>query len=374
MKFRFAQLTDTHLYGPPTVEAAKGKPFPDPFRDDIFVDFHREVTRHGIDFLVNTGDLLTAAAGGDILRYEHFHSLVQRVEIETGMPLRLVRGNHDAGRFTDSEYERLFGPGNYWFEHKGWAFLVVDHYFGTYEVQPDFYDLSPAALDRFMVLLAEIPRTMPMVVLLHQNPVGITHFGRGELFLDRLQPWNVRLLLFGHVQNNYISTYRGIPHATVVGECAAFDSAPLTYNIVTCCEDGTALCDFYPHTIHIPTELLSKPDALTPVGAAASAENWVDLAGPHGTRATRSRLPAKAPCLAWEVQVPGVIAVGPPTLFNDTLVIGSKTNGRFEQCVVQALDAASGALRWSVPVDAGVEAGVLLANGRAYAGTTAGSL
>jgi outer membrane protein assembly factor BamB len=379
MAFRFAQITDTHLYPPADrdAETAAGRGgFPDPERDRVYQTFLREVCAHDVDFIVHTGDLNTGGAG--VERQRHFKRLNDEIVTETGIPIHYTRGNHDAFighrgiRLGDENYASVYGESTYWFAHKGWGMLVLDRYHRCYQHLPDYYDMNPATLDRLEELLQEIPPEMPLVLCLHENPIGVTRFHRGEVLLHRLRRHNLQLHLFGHVQNNYISRVEGVPYVTVVGEGASFDSAPLTYNLVTCRDDGTAVCDFLPHTSHIHV----RPEAPSPAtgGTARPAGDWTDLLGPRGTREATDPLPTTAPRLAWRAQTPGVLSVGAPTLLDGAVVVGVKTNGRFEQCQVRAHDAATGRARWVFQADASVEGGVLLADGRGYCGTTAGSV
>jgi len=393
MAFRFAQITDTHLYPPAPRKGAKQagvkgegkgpKPgdnpnqggFPDPDRDRVYQNFLREAIAHDVDFIMHTGDLNTGGAGVD--RQLHFKKLNDEITAETGIPIYYTRGNHDANignidiRTGDANYERVYGPGTYWFAHKGWGMLVLDRYYRCYQHSPDYYDMNAETIDRLDRMLLEIPRELPLVLCLHENPIGVTRFHRGEVLLHHLRRHNLQLHLFGHVQNNYISRFEGVPYVTVVGEAASFDSAPLTYNIVTCEDDGRALCDFHPHVAHIRVQPEATPPATG--GTARPAGDWTNLLGPRGTREATDPLPDAAPALAWRAETPGVLSVGAPNLADGKVVVGVKTNGRFEQCQIRAHDAATGETLWIRQADASVEGGVLLHEGRAYCGTTAGT-
>ncbi len=362
MSFRFAQMTDSHLYGGATDDHL-------PVRDSYYRNAAREVGAHGVDFIVHTGDLVNGTEGFE--RHCRFHQLASSIAEELNIPYYVVRGNHD-NSITDEEYHRAHGDGSYWFEHNGWAFVALDRYYRCYEHTPNYYDMNPDTIDRLDEFLRDIPANMPMVLLLHENPIGVTRFHRGDVLLHHLENHNLQLVLFGHVQCNYISRVQGVPYATVVGEGAPFDSAPLTYNIVTCGDDGTATCAFFPYRTNLPEPLAVT--SLPAGGAAKPTRDWPDMRGPHGTRSASDPLPTSAPKLAWQAELPGVISVGAPTLADGQLVVGTKTNGSFEECIVQAFDAATGDSRWILPADAGVEGGVLLRDGRGYFGTTAGTV
>ena len=375
MPFQFAQITDTHLYPYSGYEGAENDPFPDPDRDRMYQNFLREVAAHDVDFMIHTGDFNTG--GAEVEKQRHFKQLSDEIVEETGVPIHYTRGNHDSLigqvdiRTGDENFKDVYGEGTYWFAHKGWGFLILDRYYRCYQHAPDYLDMNPATIDKLDGMLREIPCDMPLVMCLHENPIGVTRFHRGEVLLHHLRRHNLQLHLFGHVQNNYISRYDGVPYATVVGEGASFDSAPLTYNVVTCRDEGTAVCDFHPHTSHIHVE----PEVSSPEegGTAEPAGDWTNLLGPHGTREAADPLPEEEPRLAWTAQTPGVLSVGAPNIIDGTVVVGTKTNGRFEQCQIRAHDAATGELRWLTQADASVEGGVLLEEGRGYCGTTAGT-
>lgn len=369
MTFKFAQITDTHYYG---IGDNAETPFPWPERDELFKGMLRECAAHGIEFIVHTGDFCSSGAGYE--KNAHFYSLLKGGCDELGLGLHCTRGNHDRS-LSDEEYAGIYGDGTYWFEHKGWAFVSLDRYYRCYEHVPSYFDMNPATLDRLDEMLPEIEPEMPMVLLLHENPIGTTRFPRGEALLHHLRNHNLQLLLFGHVQNNSISRVEGVPYVTVVGEAVSFDSAPLTYNIVTCRDAGEAVCDFHPHVAHLPPppdHAATAPQSGAP--AARPGTDWLGMRGPFGTRRAADPLPETAPKLAWQAELPGVIAVGAPTISNGTLVLGTKTKGRFEQCLIRAFDAATGDVRWTTAADASVEGGVLLDGGRGYCGTTAGSV
>ncbi len=401
MTFRFVQMTDTHTYGPPTGEAREkylnreletgcskdhvinragynippGHRFPNPEYDEVLLKFYQECCAHDVDFAVNTGDLITGGATHERLSY--WMGLMDKAAKETGVPFYPVRGNHDmnirhAELTPDEAYEDVCGAGTYWFEHKGWAFLIIDEYYAAYEHGNSYYRLSQENLERIEKLLLEIPRQMPLIYMMHANPIGTSHLYGGETLLHLLRHHNVRMHLFGHVQNNYLSRYMGVPYYTVVGEGAGFDSAPLTYNIVTCRDDGTADCEFVPHTIHIPAYPDPAPYA---EGAQAKPEgNWTNLRGPGGDRSCQSALPDHAPALAWRATLPGSLSVGCPNLLGGKVIVGTKSGGRFEECLVRAFGAEDGKALWTREVDASVEGGVLLHESLGFCGTTAGTV
>ena len=362
MPFRFAQMTDTHLYMVSTVA-------PRDARDAFLRGAIRECASHGIDFIVHTGDFVSAPDG--VPAYVRFRDVFQAACDELGIGLHFVRGNHDTG-IPDAAYREVFGPSNYGFRHKEWAFVGIDRYYKTYEHTQHAYCLSADSLDEVSAVVEEIPGGMPLIAMVHDDPVGISRYHRGPELLRVLRRRDLRLLLFGHVHAAYLGGYEGIPFVTVTGEDRAHDTSPLSYNIVTCNDDGTFTCDFHPYTVNLPAFEPAPSPAEGP--AARPGGDWPTLRGPAGTRSCDVSLPDEAPGLAWRATLPGRIGAGGLTLAGGRLFAGTVTRGRPEQCGVVALDAVTGEIAWEQPADGSIEGGLAVYGNRGYAGTSAGSL
>lgn len=365
MAFQFIQMTDSHLYGNAADSELDA-------RDIYYRRCLREVARHAPDFIVHTGDLVNGCSG--FPRHVRFKALLDEMSGELAIPIRVCRGNHESARahITDAQFADVWGSLNYRFEHKGWTFLAIDSYVGSYPHSGFFYAMSPEVLDWLHGTLSRIPKTVPLVVMMHVAPIGITNFWRGESVLHALREHNVQALLFGHVQANWAAMYDGIPHYTVVGERAPFDASPLTYNRITCGDDGALVCDFFPYKTHVPPAAAISPPGNG--GRARPTDDWLDLRGPLGTRCAARDIPSTAPRLAWKQVLPGPLSIGAPTLKDGVIYAGTKTNGRFDQCAVCALDAASGASRWTRATDGSVEGGLFVHGNRGYCGTSSGSV
>jgi|GEM_PF-5346176 len=361
MTFRFGQITDSHLYAPTS-------DMPWDQRDRFYIDAAREVAEHGVDFLVHTGDFVNGNIG--VNGHRRYRALIDRISDELEIPVYLTRGNHDAA-ITDEQYEQVYGAGTWLLRHKGWAFLGIDKYFATYEHTLHAFCMSADTIDRVAELLADVSRDSPMVVLLHDDPVGVSRFHRGVELLHLLKPFNVRQLLFGHVQSSYVGRYASIPFATVTGDDRPHDTSPLSYNLVTCHDDGRIICDFRPYEVNLP----SRPKVqVADGGDVRVADDWPSLRGPLGTRVAPLSLSDQAPRLAWQTDLPGRLGVSALTLVDGRLVVGTTTKGLENQCLVKSLDAHSGKVQWSVAADGSVEGGVLLHEGKGYYGTSVGSV
>jgi len=361
--FKFGQMTDTHLYGPWDERLAKP-------RDQTFPLLCDEVAAHGVDFIVNTGDL--CGGGSSRAWHERFKGLVDQWTGRTGIPYHVIRGNHDAIGLSDQDFAEVYGSNNWCFEHKGFVMLGIDRYAGWQMYSAAYYAIAPETLDWLETQLNTISTDTPIVLLIHDNPIGITDFHGGETLMHMLAGHNLQQILVGHTQGNWVTRCAGIPQAVVVGEGQPFDCSTTAYNIVTCHNDGTVTCDFHPYLTHTPPK--PKRDLPDSGGRITLGEDWSQQRGHSQTRHAADALPGQRPTLAWRAQLDGEFGNGGATLLGGTLVIGTRTKGRFDQCVVAAFDAASGEPRWNTPVNGSVEGAVHLHDGRAYAATTAGSL
>src|SRR4051794_21383782 len=132
MLFKFAQMTDSHLYAPTTGA-------PRAVRDAAYVNFIREVAANGIDFIIHTGDFVNGGLPAE--DHRRYRAIWDETCRELGIGYHLVRGNHDTME-SDDAYENVYGKGTYLFRHKGWAFLCVDRYYRTYQHTLHAYAMS----------------------------------------------------------------------------------------------------------------------------------------------------------------------------------------------------------------------------------------
>jgi outer membrane protein assembly factor BamB len=362
--FTFAHLTDSHVY-------SKRPPAWNPDRDEFVRHSIRVAAEAGADFILHTGDFCTF--GADAETFRHVKAIYDEECAQLGIPWHIARGNHDTS-INDAEFCDVFGPSNFHFLHKGWAFIVMDRYWKGYERLPHYYDMSHETILWLQDALQAIPRGMPTILALHENPIGITSFHKGDLLLNLFKDRNVRMVLFGHVQCNYLSSYAGVPHRTVVGDAQGFDSEPLSYAIVTCDDKTVNAYDIRPYTFRCPP----LPSALSAAPAASPAvrlgEEWRDGRGTSGTRAAAAPLPSVAPALRWKTLLRGRIAAGTPGLADGRLYIGTQTRGASGDCTVTALSAATGDIAWQTFVDGGVTGGILPAMDSVFCGSTNGTV
>lgn len=362
--FKFAHVTDSHLFGRPNPkEAAQIEAKRIGYRKLL-----DEAASHDVELLIHTGDFCTF--GADEQRYTWFREIMENFTADTGIPHLLVRGNHDSC-LPDDVYDRVIGPSTFIHHHRDWSFIGMDRYHCGYEHAPKYWDMDPAKIDWLIETLKDVPKDRPLVLLLHENPIGITRFHRGDQVMHAFEKHNLRAILFGHVQTNTVSRIHGIPTYTVAGEARGFTSAPLSYGIATCQVDGTLDYSIHPYVTNTPQRVAatSLQNAAVQLG-----DNWPDMRGPTGKRTIDQPLPDSPPAQAWRSKLAGPHCIGAPAVVDGKVFIGTMSAGGFEECRVQCFDARSGNLDWETKVDAGIEGGVLVEEGKVFAGTTCGSV
>ena len=367
MTFRFAQLTDSHLY-------AGTSDAPWDAREQTYIRFVHEAAAHHVDFFVHTGDFVWGRA--DAAMHRRFKALIDRLSRELGCTFHLVRGNHDTG-ISDETYAGIYGQGTYTFAHGGWHFLAVDRYHRSYPHTQHAWAMSEDTLRHIHALVQNIPVDRPLILMVHDDPVGISRYHRGLEMLHALDKHNLRLLLFGHVQASYLGGYKGVPFVTVTGDDRPHDTSPLSYNIVTCDDNGQCTCDFHPFTTHIPTVSMKNSGSAPRRGGRVMVTNdWLNHRGPMGNRsAPVSDLDfSTEPVMAWTTKLPGRVGVGGPTLQAGCVYVSTLSRGRFEDCIACAINAYNGTLLWQITLDGTAEGGIALNDQTGYVGTSAGSV
>lgn len=370
--FSFVQFTDTHLVNKGMTEKDVDRAIDIYYRDVV-----KEACSNNIDFIVNCGDLCSGGCLSAI--HERFKFQIDKLSEEFDIPYYVVKGGHEQCMNHDkktnfAEYNRIYGKSMYWFEHKGWAFIALDRWYKYYRRMPMVWeDMSPEGMDVVENMLEEIPKNMPIVVFIHENPVGISGFLSGHMLYNILKKYPVKLLLFGHTHANYISTYEGIPHACIVGEGSSFDTAPLTYNLVSCFSDGNFKCDFKPVITGIPQKEISEIECISDI-QIKNGNEYLSLRGNDGRRSCQNELAKTKPDCVWKTSLKGRVSVSCPKVWQESLFVTTQSKGCFDQCTVNALSIYDGAIKWTVNVDGDVPGGLVIYENKGYMGTTAGSL
>lgn len=360
--FRIARVTDTHLYSDPKTSRDVA--------DAAFADRLREVAAHGVEMILHTGDFCHGST--KLEGHQRFKALLDRIGDELDLPIHVVRGNHDA-TISDEQYHSVYGEGTYWLEHNGWAIVGLDRYYRTYQHTLHAYAMAPETLDALRRFADEIPRDMPIILMLHDDPIGVSRFHRGPEIFHVLQHHNLKLVLFGHVQANYLGAHRGVPFSTVVGDDRPHDTGPLTYEIITCHDDRTVETDWFPHRVNAPAP---PPVAQLLSGRARAKPRapWPNLRGPGHDRRCQVDPPDEAPSLAWQSDSPGGFGMGGPTCADGSVYATTLCWGRLEQCIARCWDAATGDVRWTTQLDGPAEGGLTLDGSVGYCATSVGSV
>ena len=362
---RFLWLTDSHLYARNTSPDGRGDCGS---AEQFFEQMVREGLREGADFVLHTGDFCNGNIG--VEGHRRFKKLIDRLAREHGVPFHLVRGNHDA-IIPDAEYFSVYGEGTCLHRHKGWAFLCVDRYFRTYQHTQHAFAMSAETIDRCRTLLADLDPATPLIVALHDDPVGVSRFHRGLELMHLLERHNVRSLLFGHVQANYTGGFRGIPFFTCVGDDRPHDSSPLTIAVVDCI-GAEVRCSLRPVTVNVPAIETDLPESRATVCIDG---DWADVRGPSRTRAAAGGVcETTRPTLGWRQKVGGGFGPSGLVLAGGRLLVAGFGWGNPADRILAALDPVGGEILWQHSLDGDSLGGPVVHGDTVYCGTSAGSL
>lgn len=212
----FVQLTDFHLFGEPSkqllgvnteasflavVEAiAKLDPWP--------------------DFLLLTGDLTQDGSGAG---YGRLRQHLQQI----GLPCYWLAGNHDR---LPAMTEQLRGDRIHpekTFERGGWRFILLN----THRPGKDSGHLEEADLAELSQILEVTARSgQPVLLSLHHPPFEVgsrwldgSALQERERFFEVLAPFDhVRLVLCGHIHQDFQIHHRGVTYLSCPSTCIQF--------------------------------------------------------------------------------------------------------------------------------------------------------
>jgi 3',5'-cyclic AMP phosphodiesterase CpdA len=85
MQFKFAHMTDSHLYAPEIGAVDTSKDSGLSLYDAFYMRAVEECVAHDIDFIVNTGDLVNGSEG--FARHKHFKCVKDAIFSEMGSAL-----------------------------------------------------------------------------------------------------------------------------------------------------------------------------------------------------------------------------------------------------------------------------------------------
>jgi len=194
--------------------------------DAWFVRLFEQVVSNDPELILLLGDL---AHRGELKSL----ATIRRLAEATGIPYRVVPGNHDKDvEQTVEIYERVFpNSRNYCFTHKGWQFIGLDTTDATdannwhstrisretlswiEDALPTLHPDAPTALFTHFPLSQEIDYPF------EQSMTPINAQGVLDLLMQRL---NLRVALCGHFHGSTEHCYRSVPLSTCCC-CSRFD-------------------------------------------------------------------------------------------------------------------------------------------------------
>ncbi|MEQ1918452.1 MAG: metallophosphoesterase [Elusimicrobiota bacterium] len=186
-------------------------------REGVFHDQMHELQAQALTFTVQLGDMVSK---GTISNYEIFLRHLRRAWI--GRPYLTVIGNHDRsrpnGKSHSTVYRRLFGKPNYFFDHAGVRFVVLDS--SAKRVTRTQLKWLTMALD---VPGRKIVFThMPPVQLSLWGGVGRVHelggfIGGSREFADIVSAAKVSRVYMGHVHAFGVQDHGGVRYVLTGG-------------------------------------------------------------------------------------------------------------------------------------------------------------
>ena len=316
---RMAQLTDFHLF--------KDSLGPENLREDII----QVLSADAPDFAVISGDLTDMGS-------EHELRSCQEVLQEADLEMFPMFGGHDGkeelireekGTTCTRNYEQVFGPTYYSFDRAGRHFVLFpdeNRYFGAADQERKkrwlHADLTSQPADR------------PSILFIHATPPGS--------FVEEMGNLGVVMLLFGHRHSNKWYEWAGVQ----VGCCPSLSFGGTDYSA-----RGYRIVDFA--ATGFTTRLVALKNRLTD-REPSCRENARGAAN-----AVLSSKPIPIPGMRlrrrWEHQLPGNLHLSEPVQWRDALLVSIDDQYGSGDPGLRCIDGASGATRWQVPTEAGIQ-------------------
>ncbi len=177
-------------------------------------------------------DIACAIISGDITDHNTGNNLLMAKQIldRLTVPYYIIPGNHDT-KWTDSglqKFKKLFGDDKFSFTFQGILFLGLHQ--GPVLRMADGH-FSPADLQWLTSTLNSLPQpNQPIVVVTHYPlapPFTIDNYAQ---FMQRIQPFNIKLILHGHGHRNRKSLAYGIPQ--IMGRSILRRNGVPAYNLI----------------------------------------------------------------------------------------------------------------------------------------------
>ena len=327
-EFTLAHVTDTH------VGTHDGRPVG---ADELNEDLERVRSETGPGLVVATGDLTDEGTLGELGAYGEVAELAE-------MTIFPVFGGHDGnqemhglpgwGATCTGNYQQVFGPVCYSFDRGGYHFVAYaneDYYFSAYDL---------IFKERWLRQdLSLQPEGRQSVMLMHAPP--------SRQLLDRLQGYNVTLVLHGHTHSSKVFKYG---KTTVAGltplRFGGLDTNPRGYRVVQFKREGF---DF----------------ELVPLGRGRRSPS-------RGSAAART---ASVGSLVWDTDLPANTHRAAPVLWDGDLLVSLQDESSMGESGVCRVSAVTGEILWRVRTDSAVRNSVTVTDGDScLALTSAGRL
>ena len=201
-------------------------PGTDTFRNEL-----RSLQAMKPDFIIQLGDIVSE---GDA---SHYRQAVSLLDAELAAPLFTVIGNHDRSRPNgDADktfYEAVFGPRDYFFDHRGWRFICLDTSDRKLTKPQLEWLASVLKTDKPKAVFTHVPpdyvesvkplaETGPLVEPVDRNnPVGdffTSRFKEGSReFDDLVSSAGVKAVFAGHIHAFLAGDHRGVRYIITGG-------------------------------------------------------------------------------------------------------------------------------------------------------------
>jgi len=210
--FRVVQLSDTHLFsdcnrellGMPTAES--------------FMTVLNAVRQFQPDLLLLTGDLSQDET-------PHSYQRLRDLVTPLGIPTYWLPGNHDQPVVMAQMLESATISNQKLFQYQGWNFILLN------SAQADRVDgyLSPEALSELDYQLQQLP-AQPTLIGLHHPPCVIDSDWMDQISLRQPEEFcamverypQVKLVLFGHIHQEFRLTRAGVQYLGCPSTCVQF--------------------------------------------------------------------------------------------------------------------------------------------------------
>jgi outer membrane protein assembly factor BamB len=312
----FVQVSDLHI----------GRVTPEQLHSDM-ERMHQQCVNQP-DFLLVTGDL---SHSGTTVQLQRCYAILAKEPV----PIFTVPGNHDyiAGDNPELNYKNVFGPSCYSFNWGAVHFIAFD------SVSSAFWQPNLNWLQQDLDVL---PAETPVVLF--------THYQLDDAFFSKLSCYNIVASISGHWHSSRV--YHD-------GLTTHFNGPCLTFGCIDFSPRGFRLFEW-------------DNDQLSARTVALKSEQIGSF--PRHTFAKIKERDSSALKMLWKRQLPGVVHMAAPTLYQGYLLTTSKGEDEPGQGYVTCLDAKDGNSLWSVRAGDAVKNSVCCHNDMVIAVTVTGEI